>query len=96
MDEVLVGRITHYFPRIEVAAVEVTDDALQIGDTIRVLGATSNFTQRVSSMEIDHAPVETAEVGDLVGIQMIERARVKDLVFRIRAHSGSGQEAEAS
>jgi hypothetical protein len=86
MDEQLVGTVTHYFPRIEVAAVKVTADELRIGDTIRVLGHTSNFTQNVHSMEMDYAPVETASVGDLVAIQVAERARVNDQVFRIRAH----------
>jgi putative protease len=86
MDEILVGKVTHYFPRIEVGAVEVTGDELRVGDTIRVMGATSNFTQRIHSMEMDHAPVETATTGQLVAIQLAERARVKDLVFRIRAH----------
>ncbi len=86
MDEQLIGKVTHYFPQIEVAAVEVTADELRIGDTIRVLGATSNFTQHVHSMEIDYTPVEAATTGQIVGIQVAERARVKDLVFRIRAH----------
>ncbi len=82
MDEQLVGRVTHYFGKIQVAAVEVTDGEVRVGDTIRVLGGTSNFTQTVESMEIDHAPVEAAAVGDLVGIRLSERARVNDLIFR--------------
>lgn len=90
MDELPIGRITHYFPRINVAAVEVTEEELRLGDTIRVLGATSNFTQRVRSMEIEHVPVETARVGDLVGVRLDERARVRDWVFRIQPHSGGG------
>ncbi len=92
MDEELTGRVTHYFPRVEVAAVEVTADELRVGDTIRVLGTTSNFTQEVDSLEIDHEPVESAQVGQLVGIRVAERARVNDLVFRIRPHSHSGSE----
>lgn len=86
MDEQLVGKVIHYFPQIEVAAVEVTGDELRVGDSIRVLGATSNFTQQIHSMEIDYTPVESASAGQTVGIQVAERARVKDLVFRIRAH----------
>ena len=87
VEEQLVGSVTHYFPRVQVAAVEVTGDQIRIGDTIRVQGVTSNFTQRVDSMEIDHSAVEAARVGDIVGIQVVERARMKDLVFRIRPHA---------
>lgn len=86
MDELLIGRVTHYFGRIQVAAVGITDDELRVGDTIRVLGATSNFTQKVRSMQIEHVPVQHARVGDVVGIQLNERARVNDLVFRARPH----------
>ena len=96
MDEQLVGRVTHYFPQIEVAAVLVTGDEIRIGDPIRVLGATSNFTQRVHSMEIDYSPVESATTGDTVGIQVAERVRVKDLVFRIRAHQMTKEEPAAT
>lgn len=86
MDEELTGRITHYFPRIGVAAVEVTHDELRLGDVIRVLGATSNFTQEVDSMQIDHVPIVSASAGELVAIRLTERARVNDRVFRIRPH----------
>jgi putative protease len=82
MDEQLVGRVTHYFSKIQVAVVEVTDSDLRVGDTIRVLGGTTNFTQEVASMEIDHAPVLSVQIGDLVGIEVSERARVNDLVYR--------------
>ena len=86
MDEQLIGHVTHYFPQIEVAAVEVERGELRIEDTIRIIGHTSNFTQKVHSMEMDYAPVTTAHAGDLVAIQVVERARVNDRVFRIRAH----------
>jgi putative protease len=87
MDEVIVGRVTHYFPHVQVAAVELTDDELRIGDSIRVLGTTSNFTQPIFSMEIDHSPVESVRAGEEVAIQVVERARVGDLVFRIKPHA---------
>ena len=92
MDELMVGRVTHYFPRVEAAAVEVTAEELRVGDTIRVLGATSNFTQQIHSMEMDNAPVESARLGERIGIQLAERARVGDLVFRIRPHAKPGPE----
>jgi putative protease len=87
MDEVIVGRVTHYFPQVQVAAVELSADELRLGDTIRVLGTTSNFTQVIHSMEITHTPVEKVRTGDEVAIQVIERARVGDLVFRIMPHA---------
>ena len=89
MDELLVGKVTHYFRRIEVAAVEITAGEIKVGDTIRVSGATSNFTQLIRSMEVDHAPITTGSAGEVVGIRLAERARVGDLVFRTEPHATS-------
>ena len=86
MDEVLVGEVTHYFQAISVAAIQVTEAELRVGDSIRIVGHTSNFTQTVRSMQMDHRPVASAGSGDLVGIELVERARVGDLVFRTLPH----------
>lgn len=83
MGEERVGTVTHYFGKPQVAIVDITAGELQVGDTIRIAGAHSNFTQEVASMELEHAPVESANVGDSVGIQVSERAREHDEVFRV-------------
>ena len=83
MDEVLIGKVINYFPRIEVAALEVAGHEMRLGDEIRILGHTTSFTQEVASMQIDNEPVTEAGVGDLVGIKVTERARPNDLVYRI-------------
>ncbi len=86
MDEVVVGRVTHYFPHVEVAVIELADGELRNGDSIRVLGATSNFTQTVDSMEINHSPVAVVAAGEEVAVRVVDRVREGDLVFRIKAH----------
>ena len=78
-----VGTVTHYFGKPNVAIVDITAGELRVGDTIRVAGAHSDFTQEVGSMELEHVPVEAAKVGDSVGIQVSERAREHDDVFRV-------------
>jgi translation elongation factor EF-1alpha len=83
MGEQRVGTVTHYFGKPQVAIVDITAGELNVGDTIRVAGAHSNFTQEVGSMELEHAPVESANVGDSVGIQVSERAREHDEVYRV-------------
>ena len=83
MGEQQIGTVTHYFGKPQVAIVDITAGELRVGDTIRVAGAHSNFTQEVGSMELEHAPVESASVGDSVGIQVSERAREHDEVYRV-------------
>jgi translation elongation factor EF-1alpha len=83
MGEQLVGTVTHYFGKPHVAIVEVTAGELHVGDTIRISGHSSDFTQQIGSMELEHEAVESAKVGDSVGIQVSERAREHDEVYRV-------------
>ncbi len=85
MAEQLIGRVTHYFGKAQVAAIEITDGELHVGDVIHVLGHHSDFTQKVNSMQMEHAPVQVARVGDNVGIQVAEHAREHDQVYRVLA-----------
>ena len=83
MGEQLVGTVTHYFGKPQVAIVEITAADLHLGDTIRIAGHSSDFTQEVRSMELEHAPVDSAKIGDSVGIQVGERVREHDSVYRV-------------
>ncbi|NLF07553.1 MAG: hypothetical protein GX594_06175 [Pirellulaceae bacterium] len=83
MAEVEVGKVTHYFSKIGVAAIEVTQGALRLGDTIHVKGHTSDFMQKIDSMQIDNKSVEEAAVGQAFGMHVSEHAREHDLVFKV-------------
>lgn len=82
MTETLVGTVVHYYDRAGVAGVVLSSD-LRVGDTIHVLGHTTDFMERVPSMEIDHHAVATGHRGDDVGIRVVERARIHDRVYRV-------------
>jgi len=77
-----VGKITHYFTRIGVAVVELTDK-LSVGDRILIQGATTNFEQTVESMQIEHKNVESAEAGQSIGLKVEQRVREGDKVYKI-------------
>jgi len=66
-----------------VAAIEITQDTLAVGDTIHVKGHTSDFRQTVDSMQIDGQPVEEATVGQSVGMKIAEHAREHDTVYKV-------------
>jgi translation elongation factor EF-Tu-like GTPase len=83
MAEQLIGKVTHYFGKAQVAAIEITAGELHVGDTIRVVGHTSDFTQTVESMQIDRTAVESAKAGEAIGVRVIEHAREHDEVFRV-------------
>ncbi len=76
-----IGKISSYFSNISVAALELTDK-LRIGDKIRIKGNTTDITQEVTSMQIEHKPVKEAKKGDSVGIKVEDKVRPNDLVYK--------------
>jgi putative protease len=82
-DEVEIGHITHYFGKIQVAAIELSEGELSVGDTIHIKGHTSDFTQRIDSMQIDNESVDHAKRGQSVGIRVSEHARKHDKVYKV-------------
>ena len=78
----LVGRISHFFPKISVAVVEV-EDTIKVGDKISIEGPTTNFQQTVESMQIEHKNITEAKKGDSVGLKVAEKVREKDLVYKV-------------
>ena len=81
--EVELGRVTHYFSKIGVAAIEITQDTLAVGDTIHIKGHTSDFTQKIDSMQIDGTSVREATVGQSVGFKVARHAREHDEVYKV-------------
>jgi len=81
MGEKKVGVVTHYFGKLGVAAIKLTDGPLKVGDTIHIRGHTSDWVQAVDSMQIEHESVQEARVGDDIGIRVTNHAREHDEVF---------------
>lgn len=83
MSEEEIGKVTHYFSNIHVAAIDLTHGELHVGDKVHVKGHTSDFTQTVDSMEINRHPVATAITGESVGARVAHHAREHDSVFKV-------------
>ena len=79
---VLLGSVEDYFAHVGVMALQLLAP-VAVGDVIRIKGHTTDITQKVESMQIEHQPVQAASVGDAVGIKIADRARKTDLVYRI-------------
>lgn len=78
-----IGRITHYFSKINVGVLELSKGALQVGDTIHIKGHTTDFFQKVESIQVEHAPVDSAKPGEPVGIKVEGPVRENDIVFKV-------------
>lgn len=82
-EEIPIGHVMLFFAKPSVAAIEVTSGTLSVGDTIRIKGATTEFEQKVESMEIDRQPVSSVSSGQAVGIKVRDRVRPHDKVFKL-------------
>ena len=83
MAEDQIGVVVNYYAKIGVAAVKVTGGTIKIGDLLKYKGHTTDFTEAVTTMEIENQPVEQAQAGDLVGVKVKERVREKDRVYKV-------------
>ena len=83
MPEDEVGVVVKYFAKPGVAAVKVTQGSIKQGDLLRYKGHTTDFTEQVTTMEIDRQPIEEAKVGDMIGLKVKDRVRENDKVLRI-------------
>ena len=82
MAEKEVGRVTHYFSRIGVAGIKLTDTLCE-GDTIHIVGHTTDVTQEVHSMELDNEPIAEGQAGQEIGLKVHERVRSRDRVYKV-------------
>ncbi len=78
-----IGEVSSFFGNINVAAIKLSAP-LSAGDKIHVKGHTTDFSQKVSSMQIENQKVEKAKKGDHVGIKVSERVRPNDKVFLVK------------
>lgn len=78
-----IGKIAHYFSKINVGVLELSKGKLQIGDTIHIKGHTTDLYQKVESMQVEHKPVDSAQPGETVGLKVENPVRENDLVLKV-------------
>ncbi len=78
--EKVLGKVDHFFSKISVAAIKVSAP-FKVGDVIHVKGHTTDFVQRVDSIQIEHQNVAKVKKGDDIGIKVKEFVRQHDMVY---------------
>lgn len=79
--QTMIGRVSHYYPKVGVAAI-VLSDHIAKGDRIHIHGPHEDIYQTVTSMELDHIPIREADTGQDIGIRVVQRVHEGDMVFR--------------
>ncbi len=81
-EEKQIGEVSHYFGNIGVAVINLTD-SLKEGDEVRIVGGDTDFTQTVSSMEVEREKIQEANKGDSVGLKVGQKVRPGYKVYKI-------------
>lgn len=79
-----IGRVTHYFTKIGVGVIEITNGTLKVGEKIRIKGATTDFEQKIDSMQIEHEQVKEAKAGQGIGLKVKDHVREHDKVYKVK------------
>ena len=82
MADTKVGTITHYFDKIGVAVVDLSD-VLKVGDTIKISGRGEEFTMSVDSMQEEHEQIQEAKKGQAVGMKVAQPVKEGDEVYKV-------------
>ncbi len=82
MKEERIGVVSHYFNHAAVAAV-VLESGLSVGDMVHFKGHSTDFTQKVDSIQIEHKSIPAAKRGDDVGLKVKDHVREHDVVYKV-------------
>lgn len=83
MEEKKIGEVIKYFGKIGVAAIRLSEGSLKVGESIHIVGHTTDVTQRIDSMQIENQNAQEAGPGADIGIKVKDRVREHDVVYRL-------------
>jgi len=78
-----LGEVSHYFPKVKAAAVKVMKDSIKVGDEIYIKGHTTDFKEKVTSIQLDHASIPEGKKGMEIGLLVKSRVRIGDTVYKV-------------
>lgn len=79
-----IGVVTHYYSHLSVATLRLESATLRVGDKIHFRGHTTDFSQRVESLEVNHAPATEVRPNDDFGLKVDGHVREHDVVYKVR------------
>lgn len=80
---VRIGVVTHFYGEPSVAIVKLETATLRVGDTIHIQGHTTDFSQRVESLQVEHAAVDEVGPDDDFGVKVVQHVREHDVVYKV-------------
>lgn len=82
VEKKLIGKITHFYPKISVAVIEL-EHTLNVGDKIAIERGEEMFEQNVDSMQIEHENIQQAKAGQSIGLKVKDKTKEGAKVFKV-------------
>jgi putative protease len=82
MTGIRVGEITHFYDKLSVAVLNITEP-VRVGDMLHLLGHHTDFRQKLESIQIEHKEVTEAEPGQEVAVKVAQKVHPGDTVFKV-------------
>ncbi len=83
MAEAPIGTVTHYYGKIGVAVVKLNKGSLSVGDEIRIAGRSTDFNQKIGSMQIEHEDIQAAKAGQEFGLKADQEVKEGDSIYKV-------------
>lgn len=90
-----VGTVEHYYPKVKAAAVKLDAD-LKLGDTIHIKGHSDDHTEKVTSMQLDHEPIQAGHPGESVGVRVPVKVHEHSEVTKVVAPKAAAPKPKAA
>ena len=82
MPEKPIGKVEHYYPKVQAAAVKLSKK-VKLGDQVHIVGHGDDFNEKVTSLQIDRKPIPEGQPGQSVGLWVKERVHRGDDVLLV-------------
>src|SRR5687767_13129398 len=82
MPEKPAGKVEHYYPKVQAAAVKLSKK-VKVGDEVHIVGHGDDFKEKVTSLQLDHQPIQEGQPGQSVGLWVKDRVHEGDDVLLV-------------
>lgn len=79
--DIQIGKITHYYDKIGVAVVEVVNQPIKLGDMVKISGHDNEFTQKITSLQVEHNQFNEVSPGQSCGVKMDQKVKPGDQLY---------------
>ncbi len=81
--DIQIGKVTHYYDKIGVSVIEIMNQPLKVGDTVKISGHDNEFTQKIESLQIEHKQVGEIPVGETCGMKVDQPVKAGDVLYLV-------------